>query len=64
MNDSYEKNVFIAPYAGVQTSNVGGQESSMKLPTSAMRTGRIDLGKVSEEDLADVSAFEVRLEFR
>ena len=36
----------------------------MKLPTSAMRTGRIDLGKVSEEDLADVSAFEVRLEFR
>lgn len=64
MNDSYEKKVFIAPYAGVQTSNVGGQESSMKLPTSAMRTGRIDLGKVSEEDLADVSAFEVRLEFR
>jgi len=64
LNDSYEKKVFIAPYAGVQTSNVGGQESSMKLPTSAMRTGRIDLGKVSEEDLADVSAFEVRLEFR
>ena len=64
LNNSYEKKVFIAPYAGVQTSSVGGQESSMKLPKSAMRTCRIDLGEASEEDLADVAAFEVRLEFR
>ncbi len=64
LNDSYEKKVYIAPYAGVQTSSVGGQQSSMRLPASAMRTGRIDLGEVSEQDLADVVAFEVRIEFR
>lgn len=63
LNDSYDKKAYFAPYAGVRSTGSGGQ-SGMKLPTSAMRTGRIDLGKASEEDLADVAAFEVRLEFR
>lgn len=63
LDDSYDKKAYFAPYAGVRATGSGGQ-SGMKLPTSAMRTGRIDLGKASEEDLADVAAFEVRLEFR
>ena len=63
LDDSYDKKAYFAPYAGVRATGSGGQ-SGMKLPTSAMRTGRIDLGEASEEDLADVAAFEVRLKFR
>ena len=63
LDDSYDKKAYFAPYAGVRATGSGGQ-SGMMLPKSAMRTGRIDLGKASEEDLADVAAFEVRLEFR
>ena len=63
LDDSYDKKAYFAPYAGVRATGSGGQ-SGMMLPKSAMRTGRIDLGKASEEDLADVAAFEGRLEFR
>lgn len=59
-DNSYNKKVCFAPYVGVRTSGTDG----MELPKSAMRTCRIDLGEASEEDLADVAAFEVRLEFR
>ena len=55
--------LYIAPYAGVKTSNNGSQEAAMVRPKDSMPKFRLDLGKVPEEDLGEVAGYEIKLEF-
>jgi len=52
--------IFIAPYLGIQNSP---QVHTIARPKDSMRSFSISLGKVSKEDLNDVTGYEIKLDF-
>ena len=55
--------IFIAPYPGVVMDGGSGWGLSVHRPKDSMRTFSISLGKVSKEDLTDVTGYEIKLDF-